>query len=118
MSSLSTWFNADDDLKKLYKGTSTSTSNKSFSDKIGFHYREPYTYNLPKSLPEVDIKRKRSNIDRFFDVLSIGTYAVLGGLYNLTDGKDDTGALRGVWEGVKAGNPFGEGNEKRREDYL
>ena len=36
----------------------------------------------------------------------------MGGLYNATDGDNKTGVLEGVAGGVKAGNPFGEGNEE------
>jgi hypothetical protein len=70
-----------------------------------------------------EVKGKRSALDRLFDALQIGGYAVQGGLSkqidraNSNDTETKVGDLvgdffSGAWEGIKAGNPFGSGHEE------
>jgi hypothetical protein len=65
------------------------------------------------------VGEKRSALDRVFDTLLIGNYASAGLAKGLTDDgdEDDISPLRGLWEGIKAGNPFGDGNQKGEYTY-
>ena len=60
---------------------------------------------------------KRSMVDRIFDALNIGQYAVMGALRNITDNDPNTTIVQGILEGLKAGNPFGQGYEKGEAQF-
>jgi hypothetical protein len=65
------------------------------------------------------VGEKRSFLDRAFDTLMIGNYASAGLAKSFIDNdkEDDISAWEGIWEGLKAGNPFGKGNEKGEFTY-
>lgn len=59
-------------------------------------------------------KNKRSFLDRGFDLLSIGNYTFAGGI---TEAQQGGNFFKGFWEGAKAGNPFGKGNESGEKTW-
>ena len=67
----------DDYYKTLNTGVARNLPKtpvtSSVADRVGFHYKNPYSYDLPVNIPNsAPIKRERSTIDRFFDVLVLG----------------------------------------------
>lgn len=52
----------------------------------------------------------RSALNRMFDMLQVGQYVVQGGIHGAIS--DETTVMGDMYEGLKAGNPFGKGNEK------
>lgn len=92
----------------------------------GFRYSNPYRHSLgsSKELEEmyrkqfvstyIDANKKRSLLDRGFDTLLFPLYGVAGFAKGVVDGgsESDISPFQGLWEGIRAGNPFGEGYEK------
>ena len=60
---------------------------------------------------------KRGMVDRIFDALNVGQYTVMGALRNITDNDPNTTIVQGILEGLKAGNPFGQGYEKGEAQF-
>lgn len=58
---------------------------------------------------EMELNKKRSFLDRTFDTLLLPNYAVAGFAKGVVEGGSP---WMNVWEGVKAGNPFGKGFEQ------
>lgn len=57
-----------------------------------------------------ELPQKRSMLDRTFDALLVGNYAVAGAVDGLV--RDDKTMLEGIVGGLKAANPFGKGFEE------
>jgi endonuclease YncB( thermonuclease family) len=64
--------------------------------------------------PEPEVDKKRSGWDRALDALMTPNYAIAGFVDGFLDNdeEDQRSPLKGAWEGIKAGNPFGKGYEK------
>lgn len=77
-------------------------------------YTPGYNYELEQQVKSkeaelgIESQSKRSVLDRVFDALNIGQFAIQGALYNATDGNKDTSILSGLIEGIKSANPFGD----------
>ena len=76
------------------------------------NYQEPFEDYKYK--PKSD---KRGAVDRLFDMIQVGNYAGASALYNVTDDDPNTTMMEGLKEGIKAGNPFGKGNEVGEKVY-
>lgn len=72
-------------------------------------YSTKKSYEQPSYFPPIEVKENRSLIDRLFDALSVGNYTIAGGVKSEMEGGN---FFQGVWEGLKASNPFGEGYNK------
>lgn len=128
--------NGEDNSYSSYNSQNTGYSNSSSNwasaykkalkrGSVDYSY---YTYSPRNSSyvgeSAVNSSKNRSWLDRTFDMLSVGQYATMGFLTNLfEDGGKVTldKAFGQAWEGAKAGNPFGQGNEKGEyyfEDVL
>jgi len=78
--------------------------------------------SLEQDLAQNNVKTppivKRNPVDRIFDVLSVGLYPVMGALKNATDTDASTTVGKGITEGLKAANPFGQGYEKGEATFT
>jgi endonuclease YncB( thermonuclease family) len=65
------------------------------------------------------LPESRSGVQRAFDTLLLPNYAVAGFFKGLVDDKSENNVspLQGMWEGVKAGNPFGDGYAAGRHTF-
>jgi hypothetical protein len=74
-------------------------------EKIQIRDRDRYGLNGASQIPT-----SRSALDRMFDMLQVGQYVVQGGIHGAIS--DKTTVMGDAYEGLKAGNPFGMGNQK------
>jgi endonuclease YncB( thermonuclease family) len=58
------------------------------------------------------VNGSRSMLDRVLDGLQVFNYTIAGGINAMIDKDDSTNFGTGVWEGLKASNPFGKGYEQ------
>ena len=63
-----------------------------------------------EAIPVDETPKSRSALNRVLDTIQVGQYAIQGGIHGAID--KDQSVLGGIWEGIKASNPFGDGNEK------
>lgn len=89
-------------------------------DNSGFQTSNSYGtskyFDFAKQIDEkYDINTSRSTLDRVLDGLSVGQYATMGALYNITDRDPNTSAIQGFAQGLEAGDPFGRG--RREYEY-
>jgi endonuclease YncB( thermonuclease family) len=70
---------------------------------------------LKKPITSMSTPSHRSGLDRVLDALSMPLYATAGAVKGGLS--SDKTALQGVYEGIKAGNPFGAGFEEGEVTY-
>lgn len=74
---------------------------------------------------ELEAIKGRSGLDRVIDALMLPVYTGAGFVDGLIDGgvnkdgslQEDRNPFQGAWEGIKAGNPFGDGFEAGETTY-
>ena len=107
--------------KKYSKQYDKYTSNLDYSSDFNLKPNKELVdmfsaYNASKELSEeLPIEKKRSAIDRIFDVLNVGQYVSAGFSQGMVD--DKLTPLQGMVGGIMAANPFGKGYEEGEHSY-